>query len=244
LSRVDFFLWVVIPYVCITTFVVGHVWRYRRDQYGCTARSTQLFERGLLRVGSLLFHFGMLFVIGGHVLGILVSRSWTQAVGVPQETYHWVAVLLGSASGLAVFAGFAILVARRGIVARVRATILRSDLLLYPLFAVVIVTGMLATLWGSAADRYEYRETISPWFRGLFLFQPNEQLMANAPFIFQAHAVTALLLFAVWPFTRLVHVWSVPIAYVGRSPILYRRRSGQPSLDEGAAYSGRISGHS
>ena len=224
MSRADFLLWVVLPYVCVTVFVVGHVWRYRRDQYGWTARSTQLFEQRLLRVGSLLFHFGILFVIGGHVLGILIPRSWTDGVGISHEVYHWISVVMGGAAGVAVSVGFAILVARRLSVARVRAATLRSDLVLYPVLALTIAFGMLATVWGNAADRYEYRETVSPWFRGIFLLQPQESLMTSAPFVFQAHAVTAFLLFAVWPFTRLVHVWSVPIAYVGRPPILYRRR--------------------
>ncbi len=69
MSRGDFFLWVAFPYLCLAVFVVGHVWRYRRDQYSWTARSTQLMERRLLRAGSILFHLGILAVIGGHVLG-------------------------------------------------------------------------------------------------------------------------------------------------------------------------------
>jgi nitrate reductase gamma subunit len=223
-SRTDFVLWIVFPYVCLTVFVVGHVWRYRRDQYSWTARSTQLFERRLLLVGSLLFHFGILVALGGHVLGILVPRSWTEAVGIPHEAYHWLAVVVGTASGAAVVAGFGILCFRRVSVARVRAATLRSDLVLYPVLAATIVTGMLATVWGSAVQSEEYRDSVSPWFRGLFMLQPNEDLMANASFVFQAHAATAFLLFAVWPFTRLVHVWSVPVTYIGRAPILYRSR--------------------
>lgn len=225
MSRVDFFLWVVVPYVCITTFVVGHVWRYRRDQYTWTARSTQLMERRMLRAGSLLFHFGILAVIGGHVLGILVPRSWTSAVGISDGTYHWIAVIMGGLAGVAVTAGFTILVYRRVAVARVRATTTRSDLVLYPVLAAVIVLGMLATFWGSAIDEHHYRETVSPWFRGIFSFRPNGELMVDAPFVFQAHAFAAWVLFAVWPFTRLVHAWSVPIAYFRRAPIVYRSRT-------------------
>jgi nitrate reductase gamma subunit len=224
-SRVDFVLWIVFPYVCLTVFVVGHIWRYRRDQYSWTARSTQLFERRLLLVGSLLFHFGILVALGGHVLGILVPRSWTEAVGIPHDAYHWLAVVVGTASGAAVIAGFAILCFRRVSVPRVRATSLRSDRLLYPVLAATIVTGMLATVWGSAIQGEEYRDSVSPWFRGLFMLQPHEDLMAGASLVFQAHALTAFLLFAIWPFTRLVHVWSVPVTYIGRAPILYRSRS-------------------
>ncbi|MGZ4319723.1 MAG: respiratory nitrate reductase subunit gamma [Gaiellaceae bacterium] len=88
-----------------------------------------------------------------------------------------------------------------------------------------ILFGELATLWGSAVDRYAYRETVSPWFRGIFTLQPHESLMANAPFVFQAHAVSTWLLLAVWPLTRLVHAWNIPLGYLGRAPILYRSRA-------------------
>ena len=121
--------------------------------------------------------------------------------------------------------GFTILVYRRLRIPRVRVTTTGSDLVLYPVLAAAILFGSVATFWGTAVDRYAYRETVSPWFRGIFALQPHEALMANASFVFQAHAVTAWLLLAVWPFTRLVHAWSVPVAYLTRSPILYRSRA-------------------
>ena len=70
-ARMNEFLFVVVPYVCLTTFVVGHLWRYRYDKFGWTTRSSQLYENRLLRIGSPLFHFGMLGVVGGHVVGLL-----------------------------------------------------------------------------------------------------------------------------------------------------------------------------
>ncbi len=234
MSRVDFFLWVALPYLCIAVFVVGHVWRYRYDQYGWTARSTQLMERRLLMAGSLLFHFGILAAIGGHVLGILIPLSWTEAIGISDDAYHWIAVVAGSLSGAAIVAGFAILAYRRLRVPRVRATTSGSDLVLYPVLAATIAFGMLATVWGSAVDEHLYRETVSPWFRGIFGFHPDASLMTGAPFIFQAHAFTAWLLLAIWPFTRLVHAWSIPIAYVGRAPILYRSRTRRPARRPGS----------
>ena len=235
MSRSDVLLWIALPYLCLATFVVGHIWRYRRDQYTWTARSTQLLERRLLMAGSILFHFGILAAVGGHVLGLLIPRSWTAAVGVNDEIYHWLAVVAGIASGAAIVVGFAILVYRRLRIPRVRATTLRSDRVLFPLLAVSIVTGMLATSWGSAVDRYEYRHTVSPFFRGIFTLRPDGELMVHAPFLFQAHAVAAFVLFAAWPFTRLVHVWSVPVTYLGRAPIVYRSRSGKVAVQRRAA---------
>ena len=245
MSRLDFFLWVALPYLCLASFAVGHVWRYRHDKYGWTARSTQLLERPLLMLGSILFHFGLLAAIAGHVLGILVPRSWTEAVGISDDLYHWFAVVAGIASGAAIVAGLAILLYRRLRIGRIRVTTTRSDLALYPVLVATIVTGMLATTWGSAVDRYSYRETVSPWFRGLFTFDPHATLMTAAPFVFQAHAVTAWLLFAIWPYTRLVHVWSVPLTYVGRTPVLYRSRTAGtflPAPESPTAITSRIRG--
>ena len=91
------FLFVVVPYLCLTTFVVGHLWRYRYDKFGWTTRSSQLYENRLLRIGSPLFHFGMLGVVGGHVIGLLVPQSWTDALGISEHTYHVVAVAGGLA---------------------------------------------------------------------------------------------------------------------------------------------------
>ncbi|RDI73502.1 narI: respiratory nitrate reductase, gamma subunit [Gaiella occulta] len=224
MSRLDFLLWVALPYLCIASFTVGHIWRYCRDQFMWTARSTQLLERKLLMIGSVLFHFGMLAAIGGHLLGILVPRSATEAVGISDDAYHWLAVMGGLAAAALVAAGIAVLAYRRLTVPRVAATTLRSDRILYPLLVLTVVAGIAATT-DTVIDRYAYRETVSPWFRGIFTLQPDGELMVGAPIVFQLHVITAWLLLAVWPFTRLVHVWSVPVTYLGRAPILYRRRA-------------------
>ncbi|HXV33296.1 MAG TPA: respiratory nitrate reductase subunit gamma [Gaiellaceae bacterium] len=224
MSRAELFLWVILPYLSLAVFVVGHVWRYRRDQLTWTARSTQLLERRLLRAGSLLFHFGILAVIGGHVLGILIPAGVTGAVGIGEDGYHVLSLVAGGTAGIAMTAGFLILLYRRAAVPRVRATTSRSDLVLYPVLTVAIVTGMLATFGSNLITSYDYRETVAPWFRGIFTFDPDPELMEEAPFLFQLHVTSVWLLYAVWPFSRLVHAWSIPLGYLRRSPILYRSR--------------------
>jgi nitrate reductase gamma subunit len=225
-SRADTILWVLLPYVALTSFVVGPVWRYRRDGYTWTARSTQLLERRLLLVGSVAFHLGILGVIGGHVIGILIPNTWTDAVGVSHDVYHWVAIVAGGAAGLLLSLGAVVLVYRRLRIDRIRATTLRSDWVMYPLLLVTILLGMLCTFLGGLIDEYDYRETVSPWFRSVFTLQPKGDLMVEAPFVFQAHVTIAWVLYAVWPYTRLVHVWSVPVGYLARSPIVYRAKRG------------------
>ncbi len=219
-------LWVAVPYTCLAVFVVGHIWRVRAGKLTWTTRSTQLLERRLLRIGSPLFHLGLLAVIGGHVLGILVPKAVTDAAGVSEHTYHVVSVGAGTTAGIAMTLGFAILLYRRFTVPRVRRTTTGVDRLTYLLLGLVVLTGMWATIGVNLlGGGYDYRETVGPWFRSIFILSPDPELMSGAPLIYQLHAIGALLLFALWPFSRLVHAWSAPIAYLRRSPVLYRPRA-------------------
>ena len=229
MSRGDVLLYTVLPYAALTMFVVGHWWRYRRDQYGWGARSTQLLESRVLKYASTIFHLGVLAAIAGHVLGLLVPRSWTNAVGLSDDAYHVLAVVGGLTAGVAVCVGFALLVYRRLCFARVRVTTTRADLITFGLLVIAIGTGMLATIT-NIGDAVPYRETVGPYFRQLFILDPQPELMTGGgvTLIFQANVTTVWLLLAFWPFSRLVHAWSVPVDYPFRSPISYRSRNGRP----------------
>jgi nitrate reductase gamma subunit len=222
--RADLFVWLVLPYVSMAVFAVGHVWRYRRDQFGWTSRSTQLLEGRLLAWGSVLFHYGALAVIAGHVLGILVPARATSAVGVSESLYHHLAGIGGSITGLICLAGLGILTFRRSTVHRIRVTTSTADVLVFFLLAVLIGIGLGQTLgYNVFGSGYNYRLTVGPWFRGLF-FDPHPSIMSAAPISYQLHAALPWLLYALWPFSRLVHVWSYPLQYLGRPYILYRNR--------------------
>jgi nitrate reductase gamma subunit len=223
-------LWLTLPYVAFTSFLLGHLWRYRHDQFGWTTRSSQIYESRLLRLGSPLFHFGLLAVIGGHVLGLLVPASWTAFVGVSEHIYHLMSVSMGTLSGVATVAGLAILLYRRVTVTAVRQVTTRMDKLMYLLLGGAIATGMGNTVGKNLfGGGYNYRETVSPWFRGLFTLSPDPSLMAGAPTIYQAHALVVLALLAVWPYTRLVHVFSAPVGYLTRPYVVYRSRDAHPA---------------
>ncbi len=218
------FLWVVFPYICLTVFVVGHVWRYRYDKFGWTTRSSQLYENRLLRIGSPLFHFGILFVFLGHVMGLAVPKAWTDAVGVSEHLYHLGAVTIGTAAGVATVVGMVILIYRRRTVGPVFSATTKMDKLMYAVLAAVIILGMVNTVVANALTNYDYREGVSIWFRGIWRFQTYPGLMASAPLSFQLHGLVAMALFALWPFTRLVHVFSAPLGYLTRPYIVYRSR--------------------
>ena len=225
MSALQLLVWVVLPYSAMVLFVAGHAWRYRRDQFGWTSRSTQLLESRWLAWGSNLFHYGALAAIAGHFLGILVPAQVTAAVGVSEASYHLISAGAGSVAGVACVIGLVILVARRAYFPRVRRTTSATDVAVYALLALMIGLGFIETIfYNTLGGGYDYRATVGVWFRGLFVLDPKAQLMASAPLVYQLHAAVAWLLFAVWPFSRLVHAWSLPFQYLGRPYILYRRR--------------------
>ncbi len=218
-------LWIVVPYVCLAVFVGGHVWRWRHDQFGWTTRTSQLLESRLLRLGSPLFHLGAFGVIAGHAMGLVVPASVTARLGVPEHLYHLVAVWGGTLTGTMLVVGLVLLIARRFFTPRVKRTTTVMDRVLYVAMTAMVGLGMTATVGTNLlGGGYDYRETVAVWFRGVFRFAADPSLMAGAPLVYQLHALGGFLFLALWPFTRLVHVWSAPIAYLWRPYVVYRRR--------------------
>lgn len=219
-------LWVILPYVAVTTFVVGHWWRYRTDQFAWTTRSTQLLDRRTLGWASPLFHYGALAAIGGHVIGLMIPESLTSALGISEPTYRWFSAIAGAIAGAAVVVGLAGLLWRRAVSPRVRRVTTRMDMVVYALLTVLIVMGCWMTFGHNLATAtpYDYRVTIGEWWRSLFVFQPEVSDANRAPLMYQLHAIVAWGFWALFPFTRLVHAWSIPFQYAGRPYILYRRR--------------------
>jgi len=193
-------------------------------------RSSQLYESRLLRLGSPLFHSGILLVIGGHLFGILIPEAATNAVRIGEHAYHVVAVALGSVSGFMTVAGRAILVYRRQVTGQCSRRRPRNDKAMYVLLTATIVAGLSTTVLGNLLGHpYDYRPTIAPYFRSIFYFyaHPDVSLINAAPTGFQIHVMLAWVLFAAWPFTRLVHVFSAPAGYLTRPHFVYRSRSGR-----------------
>ena len=198
-------LWGVLPYLMLALLVGGTIWRYRYDKFGWTTRSSQLYESRLLRIGSPLFHFGILLVLIGHIGGLVIPESWTEAVGVKEGLYHVNALLFGGLAGVATLTGILILIYRRRTTGPVFMATTKNDKLMYVVLVAAIVLGLWTTLVsvGAGHEAHNYRETVSPWFRSLFVLQPDVDSMAEAPVQFKVHTLVGMLLFAIWPFTRL-----------------------------------------
>lgn len=227
--------YVILPYAAMTIFVVGHIWRYRFDQFGWTSRSSELYERRLLLVGSPLFHYGTILAILGHAAGLLVPASWTAALGIPEHLYTLFAKVAGTAAVALVVAGLIVLTFRRAGSDRVRGVTTVLDVVAVTLLWVMIVLGVLLTVWHNVLGPtyYDYRETLSVWLRGIFLLHPDVRDIAVAPLVFRVHTIVAWFFLALFPFTRFVHFWSAPVWYLTRPWIVYRRRRREAILSPG-----------
>lgn len=221
------FWWVVLPYIAVMLMIVGLFYRYIYGQRGWGSKSSEILERKWLKWGSVMFHYGVLCVIAGHVMGLIIPISAYQALGVSTEFYHTNADIFGGLAGLAATAGLVILLLRRIFNARVRRNSSPSDYVALVMLLIVVGLGVIVTVgYNNIYGPYEYRTTVGPWFRGLLALHPNASLMTSVPVLLQIHIVASFVLFAVWPFTRLVHVVSVPVRYPFRAPMQYRSRIG------------------
>jgi nitrate reductase gamma subunit len=227
MTQLGVFTWGVFPYICLVVMIVGTLYRYQDDQLRWTSKSSELLEKKLLTTGSMLFHVGLLFVFAGHVAGLLVPIEFYNALGISSELYHGGAVVLGGLSGLVTLVGISILLYRRIANSRVRMNSDFSDYVSDGLLWLVIFLGLAFTLGYSLVHGpYEYRATVGPWIRSVLTLQPNTTLMAGVPLLLQVHIALAFTLFGISPFTRLVHMYSIPMGYMTRAPLLYRARYG------------------
>ncbi|MCC6269829.1 MAG: respiratory nitrate reductase subunit gamma [Microbacteriaceae bacterium] len=221
----DVLLWVAFPYIAAASFIVGHILRYRYDKYGWTSRSSQMYETKILKWASPMFHYGILGVFVGHVIGLLIPREWLYTIGVDEHTYHLGATWLGTAAAVITIVGIVLLLSRRGAIRRVARVTTAMDVVMYIFLVGSLALGTLAVIqFQIFGEGYDYRGSISPWIRSILLFQPDATFMIGVPLAFQLHVLSSTALFLIWPYTRLVHVLSVPVGYLFRPYVVYRSR--------------------
>jgi nitrate reductase gamma subunit len=208
-------LWTVVPYATLLTVALGTVWRYRYDKFGWTTRSSQLYETNVLRWGSPMFHVGILFVLIGHVGGLLVPKAWTEAVGISERAYHLMATFLGTVAGVLTVVGLAVLIARRRLVGPVFAATTRND-----------------NRAGAAGHRARQRARLRLRLPGDRVALVPVDLHAATPQRVDGRGADRLPAahpggvrpVRVLPFTRLIHAFSAPVGYLTRPYVVYRSR--------------------
>lgn len=205
------------PYLCLTVFIIGSWVRFDREQYTWRSGSSQLLRRRQLMWGSNLFHVGILVIFFGHFVGLLTPIAIFDALGISHGFKQWMAIVIGGIAGVACFIGLSLLVHRRLFDERIRKTSSFSDIAVLLLLYAQLTVG-LATIPVSLGhlDGHEMVKLMS-WAQGVLTLQPNvSTLVADVNPLFKLHLFLGMTIFLVFPFTRLVHVWSAPIWYLGR----------------------------
>jgi nitrate reductase gamma subunit len=205
------------PYFCITVFFVASWLRFDREQYTWRSQSSQLLRRRQLIWGSNLFHVGILVIFLGHFVGLLTPIRLFDALGISHTFKQWLAIVLGGVAGVMCFVGLTLLVHRRLFDARIRSTSSFGDIAILLLLYAQLVLG-LASIPVSLGhlDGHEMVKFMN-WAQGIVTLQPGVwALVADTHPVFKAHLFLGMTIFLVFPFTRLVHVWSAPIWYLGR----------------------------
>jgi nitrate reductase gamma subunit len=226
MNALNHFLFGYYPYICLTVFLLGSLIRFDREQYTWKSDSSQLLRAGQLRWGSNLFHVGVLFLLFGHSAGMLTPHFMYESF-IGAGSKQLVAMVSGGIAGLLAFAGVTILLHRRLSDPRIRVNSRTSDIALLVLLWVQLVLG-LATIPLSAQHLDgAMMLKLAEWAQRIVTFRTGAvELLAEAGWVFKAHMFLGMSIFLVFPFTRLVHVWSGfgTLAYIVRPYQVVRTR--------------------
>lgn len=226
----QYILFIVYPYLALTIFLVGSLLRYNKDQRGWKSDSSQLLHRGWLSWGNNLFHIGVLFLFAGHFVGFLTPIALLHTLGIDPATKQFLAWSMGLAAGVAAWFGLVILIARRLAVSRVRKTSRFSDILVLLWIFGVLNLGLFSITISASAEHRDGELIVKfmHYVQHLLLLRSDALgFILDTPWIYRAHMFMAFTFFLIFPFTRLVHIWSgfgSVFSYLGRRLQIVRRR--------------------
>jgi nitrate reductase gamma subunit len=218
-TPLDAFLFVALPYAALALFFVGTIVRYRRSPFTYSSLSSQFLENRRHFWAQVPFHYGILYVLAGHVVAFLFPRA---ILGWNAQPLRLLALeITGLAAAALALVGIVNVVVRRARVVKARVATTPVDWVVYGLLLLQILTGMhlaVSNPWGSSW----FASVMSPYLWSLATFSPDASLVAPLPFTVKAHVVGLWAILAVFPFTRLVHVLVVPNPYLWRRPQVVR----------------------
>jgi len=218
------------PYLCTTVFLLGSLFRFDREQYTWRTGSSQLLRRRQLMWGSNLFHVGILVIFGGHFVGLLTPIWVFDMMGISHGFKQVLAMVAGGVAGLMCLVGIVLLTHRRLFDPRIRANSSFGDTaILLILFAQLLLGLATIPLSAGHLDGHEMVKFMN-WAQAIVTLQPDAaHYVLDVHPIFKAHLMLGMTIFLIFPFTRLVHVWSAPVWYLGRRgyQIVRSRNGGQ-----------------
>lgn len=202
-------IFTVFPYACLVTFVVGHSYRYVTDHFAWNAHSSEFLEKKFLFWGSVLFHGGIVLTFVGHAGGLLIPQRYYDLFGIDSQMHLAIAHWMGEVVGIAAFLGCVLLLWRRITNRRVRAAGTFNDVITLGALTTVVGIGVYNVFFG----HYNVLDSVAPWIRGIVTFTPDAELLRPVPLSFKIHVTVAWALLGFSPFSRLVHIWSLPLFY-------------------------------
>ena len=208
MSTAHNFLFAVYPYICLAVFLMGSLARFDRDQYTWKSDSSQLLRAGQLRWGSNLFHVGILFLFFGHSVGLLTPHFLYEPF-ISAETKQFVAVVAGGVAGVVCFVGLSLLLYRRVFDPRIRLTSHRTDIAVLVILWVQLVVGLITLPFSWQHADGSTMLILADWAQRIVTLRPvDATVLAGLPWPYLFHIVFGMTIFLLFPFSRLVHVWS------------------------------------
>lgn len=219
------FLFSVYPYICLSVFLMGSLARFDRDQYTWKSDSSQLLRKGQLKWGSNLFHAGILFLFFGHSVGLLTPH-WVYEPFISPAHKQLLAIMAGGVAGTFCFIGLSMLLHRRIFDPRIRLTSHRTDLMILIILWVQLVLGLITLPFSLSHSDGTVMLVLSDWAQRIFTFRPDASGLVALAWPYKVHLVLGMSIFFLFPFSRLVHVWSGfgTLAYVLRPYQVVRSR--------------------
>ncbi len=227
MSYLHDFLYGIYPYIALTIFLLGSLVRFDREQYTWKSDSSQLLRRAQLRLGSNLFHIGILFLFFGHTVGLLTPHWLYESLGLSTPSKQMLAIVSGGTAGLLCFAGVAILLYRRLTEPRIRVTSKPMDIFILLWILATLLLGLVSILFSLQHSDGGVMLALGAWAQHIVTFRGGAaEFISGVPVIYKIHLFFGMTLFVLFPFSRLVHVWSgfASVTYAARAWQLVRPR--------------------
>lgn len=215
------------PYIALTVFLLGSIVRYDREQYTWKTGSSQMLSSKNFRIASGFFHVGVIMILLGHFAGLVIPYEFWHLFGITLEAKQIIAMSVGGLFGAICFIGLTLLVRRRLFEPRVRATSSTMDIAILLMLYAQLILGLISIFVSSGHMDGQEMLKLMNWTRHIVTFRPVEaaEFVADVHWIFKLHVTLGMTLFLLFPFSRLVHIWSVPIKYIFRNYQVVRQKA-------------------
>ena len=227
MAFLDMFFFGIYPYIATGIFFLGSLLRYDREQYSWKTGSSQMLSSKNFRIANILFHVGIIAILLGHFAGLVLPWEIWHALGISLATKQVIAMGVGGFFGVLCFIGLTMLVKRRLFDPRIRANSSKMDTGILSLIYLQLIVGMFTIVISSGHMDGAVMYNLMSWSRYLLTFRPVEavEFISTVHRVYKFHVTLGITLFVLFPFSRLVHIWSVPVQYVRRSYQVVRSRA-------------------